>query len=118
MIDGRDIPPIEDEPLMPPLHEVQAAAIFYYFPIGSDFEEYWDDIAKSSDGVTRAFAKKKAMKELLETIAPRAEQDLDAQLRAVYDWIGGDDRVQVVRFVLFGPDTFAAFGEALTRIAR
>lgn len=85
---GRNLPPVREEPFMPPEDSVRAAAWFFYFDRDEKYKDFWNDKAKIVDSRASAFMNDdKAVGKLLAEIAPPEGADLQARLRHVYAWI-------------------------------
>ena len=90
-VSGRNLPPVIEEPLMPPDHEVRGSLVLYYIPYGMGYDTFWDDTARFMDRMARSAAKKKrsveaAMSEM--GIAPG--NDPRESLVKAYNWIGNN----------------------------
>jgi len=88
LVNGRNLPPVTEEPLMPPWHEVQAALVVYYVPRGTSFDDYWEDMGKSMSLVLKPLmGKKRSLGQALAAMNLDPQGNLDEQLRAAYAWI-------------------------------
>lgn len=86
-IEGRDIPAFSAEPWMPPSDAARAMLFLYYVPPGTDFKDYWKDMARAMSALVDGAYKKRGVQQALQEIRPAPEGDLDARLRSLYAWI-------------------------------
>jgi hypothetical protein len=86
---AKNLPPIVEEPWMPPTEEVRAAAIFYYTLLSGSRTEFWDAYARQTDSTASAVMPTgSALHRLVESIGIPPEASLETKLRIAYDWIG------------------------------
>lgn len=90
-VSGRNLPPVIEEPLMPPDHEVRGSLALYYIPYGMGYDTFWDDTARYMDRMARSAARKKhsverAMNEM--GVAP-GKDPRDSVVQA-YNWIANN----------------------------
>jgi hypothetical protein len=86
---GKNLPPVEEEPLMPPIETVQASVSFFYFGKDENPEGFWNSEARQVEERVASFVRSpKAMTELTAELEVSAGADLEARLRAAYEWIG------------------------------
>jgi hypothetical protein len=120
IIEGRDIPSIVDEPLMPPDHDVRASAVLYLMPLRVDFEDYWDTVATSvASRVDASRGKKKHRTSIMEAIAFPADGTAEQKMRTAYEWIeSGFKRTDVKTFeeIEEARDDESSLGNLLTRL--
>lgn len=93
LVVGHDLPPVVDEPMMPPDHQVRASATFYYVDPKSDADDFWGTEAKRIERGLRFFLVRE--RPILDTIASwnlPASADLTTRLHAAYQWIGNNVR--------------------------
>jgi len=87
LVSGKDIPALIEEPFMPPIKEVRAAAIFYYRYGPDTVSAYWNDRAKAYSSVAEDFAKGLIYKDTLEKMNLPPNGDLNARLKAMHRWL-------------------------------
>jgi len=87
-VNGRDLPAVVEEPYMPPLKEVRAAATLYYRAASDDPKDFWTLEAKREVRRAATFAREKPLKAALAEMNLPAGEDLSARLKAVYQWLG------------------------------
>lgn len=90
LIEGRNLPPVAEEPMMPPDHEVRAAAILYYLSHNVSYKYFWDDKAKEFAKNTRRSASGGLVQRALSALEGHRDADLLTQLKQAYDWIGAN----------------------------
>lgn len=88
---GRNLPPVVEEPLMPPDHAVRAALILYYLPLGTEFDDYWEDRAEGFEAALKDHAgNKSSVQKLIEAMQLPEQGGLDERLTAAYEWMGAN----------------------------
>ncbi|MBP7147659.1 MAG: DUF3857 domain-containing protein [Acidobacteria bacterium] len=95
MISANNLDPLPDEPLMPPAREVRASVILYYL-LSSERtpQAYWDLEAKRLDRETASYCARSHVQHLLAAMQIAPDLDLEGKLRAAYDWIGANLRIE------------------------
>lgn len=89
---GSRLPAVAYEPLMPPEAEVRANAVFYHL-FGVDTpDEFWKAVAKKIEFRLSKFYRHGAVKKALEETGAAKGENLQAKLRAIYDWIQANIR--------------------------
>ncbi len=93
IVRGQDLPPIVEEPWMPPDAEVRAAAIFYYTYFSQGVAHFWKLAAIHLEEEVARFLKPetKIHQAITEMDLP-ADDGIEARLRAAFDWIGANVR--------------------------
>lgn len=87
LIIGKNFPPLEEEPRMPPVVEAYSAAYPTYGE--SATIEDWDDTARRLEDRTKRFlAKPGTLKEVIAGLSMPPDADLQTKARVVYNWIG------------------------------
>ncbi|HKQ62957.1 MAG TPA: DUF3857 domain-containing protein [Candidatus Polarisedimenticolaceae bacterium] len=88
LVTAHNLPAVVAEPQMPADYQVRAATTFYYLQPTTDFEDFWKELAKQLDRYVRVFnAKQAGMRGVIDGLKLPADADLEARLRAAYDWI-------------------------------
>jgi len=87
-VTGKDLPAVMEEPYMPPLKEVRAAATLYYRAASDDPKDFWTLEAKREVRRAATFAREKPLKAALAEANLPAGENLSARLKAVYQWLG------------------------------
>lgn len=87
LVTASDLPPVADEPYMPPEAEVRASITLFYSPDSEDASEYWNLAAKREQTKLKSFASGGAIKDVIDQLQLPADATLDQKLRAAYDWI-------------------------------
>ncbi len=90
LVIGRGLPPVPEEPYMPPLQERRASVTFYYlWNETKSPDQFWNrqaaEIARSTE---RFIRDRRATRETLERIGISPGADPADSLRRVYEWIG------------------------------
>lgn len=80
-----NIPPLHEEPHMPPDGEVRASVTLYYISLATSYEKFWEDSGRRMDAGLKSFVS--AGKGLEEVVAALPAGSVDERLRAAYDWI-------------------------------
>jgi len=88
--EARNLPAVEEEPMMPPYDEVRSALYIYYLPAGATFDTYWKDAARRYESRVKASYSKASVRDALQRIRPAPEGSLDDKLRAIYDWLANN----------------------------
>jgi hypothetical protein len=90
-ISGRNLPPVIDEPLMPPDHEVRGSLILYYIPYNMGYDTFWDDTARFMDKLARSAARKKrSVAAAMGEMGIAQGSDPPESLVKAYNWIGNN----------------------------
>ncbi len=99
VVSARDLPPVPEEPHMPPARELRASATFYYVDeVYGEQDRYWDSIARRVVRSTDRFiADRRATRQALEAIGIPDDADLGDRLRYVYDWIQRNVEIRNLR---------------------
>jgi hypothetical protein len=84
---GSNLPPVAEEPWMPPRKEVGASVSLYYRTNSEKPEDYWNLEAKREARRAQDFSKEKPIKEALASIPFPPGADLFARLKTVHAWI-------------------------------
>ncbi len=86
---GKNIPPVQDETLMPPVEEVRAGAVLYYTEQNADLKDFWNTEAKRIERlVVSEIRGKNTLAAVVQTAglagstAPPMER-----ARTAYEWI-------------------------------
>lgn len=91
VIEGTDIPAFEAEPASPPLEDIQPAAICYYSLTLPEKGNYWNALGKIEESYIGGLMKdQRPLKDAIDRMRIPKDADLDAKLRAAYDWIGAN----------------------------
>ncbi|HXI03785.1 MAG TPA: DUF3857 domain-containing protein [Candidatus Saccharimonadales bacterium] len=85
---GRNLPPVDEEPYMPPLDNVRAAAWFFYFNKDDDYKDFWNSKAKIVDERAAAFMHgDKQTRSILAQMNLPESANLEEKLKLAYAWI-------------------------------
>ena len=97
-LSAADIPPVVDEPYMPPDSTVRAAVTLYYHEHGPmKAGTYWKKLSNIWDRDTRDFiARSKAIKEALPHLGVPDAGSTEEKLKTVYDWIAANIRNEIL----------------------
>lgn len=89
VVHGTDIPPLIEEPLMPPDDQVRASLLTYYILGRRTGDHYWDDVAWGLEEYLDFLLRRKGpFRKALDSIEfPPGEQDLMNRVGIVYDWV-------------------------------
>src|SRR5206468_4683632 len=89
LLTGGDIPAFITEPWMPPLDEIQPAAIFYYIDRSKDTKTFWSDEGRRLETQATDFfgQDETPIHEAIEEMKIPQDADLDAKIKAAYTWI-------------------------------
>jgi hypothetical protein len=82
--------PVEEEPYMPPRHELLASVSFYYSDRNESLEDYWNLTAKRIETDLKEFSNAGAIRDAIHTIAIPAGAPMQEVLRTAYDWIAAN----------------------------
>ena len=88
LVNAKDLPGVVEEPYMPPLQEVRAAATLYYRTASDDPKDFWTLEAKRAERRASTFAREKPLKAALAEMNLPAGEDLRGKIKAVYQWLG------------------------------
>jgi hypothetical protein len=86
LITARDLPPVLEEPWMPPPHQVRLTALLYYAPGGANPKHHWKRRAKELDRSTRSGSAELADRIVSEMRFAEGVA-LPDKLNAAYEWI-------------------------------
>lgn len=87
LIDGKNLPPVREEPFMPPDHEVHASAILYYRSQSDSYKDFWNEQAREIDRASRTNFSREVVERALSALEANRGADLSTRLKAAYDWI-------------------------------
>jgi hypothetical protein len=90
LIVANNLPPVPDEPYMPPDHEVRASIILYYLDEGIPFKKFWREHARRIEQQTREKDSTELVGKAIAAAREKPGGDLTAELRAAYDWIAAN----------------------------
>ncbi|HUM03967.1 MAG TPA: DUF3857 domain-containing protein [Terriglobales bacterium] len=102
ILEVRDVPPLDDEKLMPPADFVNSRVHFFYvigpFWTNTATATFWANVGdRSSEGVEKFISSSKRIQQETARIVAGSDSD-DAKLRKIYD------RVQQIRYVSYEPE--------------
>ncbi len=87
LVVGRNLPPVAEEPFMPPDQDVRASAVFYYLSPNAD-DDFWNMEAKRIERRVRFhIGNLDRFRTSMGAMSLPAEADLKARVRAAYEWI-------------------------------
>lgn len=87
---ANDLPPMVEEPWMPPEYHVRASVTFYYIDPDVDSEHFWDDEARKEERYLARFltgGADRAIQELITSWNFPAEASLSLKLQNAYQWL-------------------------------
>lgn len=85
---GRNLPPVDEDPYMPPLDNVRAAAWFFYFNKDDDYKDFWNSKAKIVDERAAAFMHgDKQTRSIIDQMNLPESASLDEKLKLAYAWL-------------------------------
>lgn len=91
LIEATDMPPVEEEPYMPPDDSVRASVIRYYWmatDLPAEQEGFWKAHARNTEQEVATFLKKdKGIKEAIAGLTLAPDDGTQDKARAVYEWI-------------------------------
>jgi len=87
---ARNLPAIVEEPLMPVVGATRAMATTYYMARNTNTKDFWNVEAKEVDRLASSFTSAKAARELIAQMNLPQGADLEARLKAAYDWIASN----------------------------
>ena len=83
---GDDLPPLVEEPWMPPRAYAQAAITLYYVPFGNPLT-FWKDVGHAEEGALAAFLRRdKILRQNVEHWKLSPDQSLEDKLAYAYRW--------------------------------
>ena len=89
---ARDLPPIVEEPYMPPRGEVQTALHLYYGLPDDAADDYWGGIARRTESRVKLFNRPAVIRDAIARMALPAGAPLQDRLRAAYAWLDANVR--------------------------
>lgn len=85
---GSDLPPVDQEPWMPPVDTVRGSVSLFYFSRDENPADYWNANAKAVEKRIHAFTgNTKAIQNALAEIPMPDGAGLEEKLKAVYAWL-------------------------------
>jgi len=87
---GNDLPPMVEEPWMPPAYHVRASVTFYYIDPETDMKHYWDDEARKEERYLARFLTAggdRAIHDVIESWNLSTELGLQQKLQRAYAWV-------------------------------
>jgi hypothetical protein len=88
-VTGRNLPPVIEEPLMPPDHEVRGALVVYYVSEEFSYDRFWTQISTFMDlFVLLMTAKPVSVERAMNEMELSGDVDQIEGLMRAYEWIG------------------------------
>jgi len=92
LIEGKDLPPVAEEPWMPPDAVVRVAATLHYTGLqpstAPDANTFWDDTARrTEEAVRRSIRREEPLRKAIASMNLSESASLSDRLWAAYDWI-------------------------------
>ena len=89
VVNGEQLPPVVEEPDMPPDNEVRSAANLYYVRvIATDAANFWTTVGRAIEKITGKFNKAdQPLKTAIASMKIPPEADMQARLKSAYDWL-------------------------------
>ena len=92
---AKDLPPVANEPMMPPDDEIRASITTYYTMYSKDKKFFWPDAARNVEErlhtfLTKdqpVFAKTQALKKAIKEMEIPQDADLGTKVRLAYEWM-------------------------------
>ncbi len=85
LVTAERIPPMKEEPHMPPPDESRASVTLYYIAPYTSYDRFWEDLGRRVDvGLKRFLGRDKPLREI---VASLPEGPLEKRLEAAYDWV-------------------------------
>ncbi len=88
LVSAVDQLPVQNEPYMPPKHELLASVSFYYTEANESLEDYWNLTAKRVETDLKEFSNAGAIRDAIHEMAIPSGVPMQEVLRTAYDWIG------------------------------
>jgi hypothetical protein len=88
LVVGNDLPPLVEEPYMPPDYHLRASVGFYYIDPDTDPDHFWDDEAKKEERfLVRFLSPNGPVREVVDSWKLSTEMTLDKKLEHAYRWV-------------------------------
>ena len=88
LVVGSDLPPLVEEPYMPPAYHLRASVGFYYIDPEDDPDHFWDDQARKEERfLVRFLSPNGPLRELVDSWKLSPEMALDKKLEHAYHWV-------------------------------
>lgn len=93
VLTASDVPALREEPLMPPVSEVQTSIYLYYSYPWAARDDYWDWTARGEDFRTAYFNRSKgALRAVIREMGLPSDAPLEARVEKAYDWLTANVR--------------------------
>lgn len=93
VVTATNVPALREEPLMPPVSEVQTSVYFYYTLPDDSRDDYWGWQAKSIEFLVGSFNRSKsAIREAIQGMDLPPGDPLETRVEKAYDWLTANVR--------------------------